>query len=75
MIILDQRAQILGIAFGILLQFGAGVALLIEYSFSGYAQPASHSVFIGALMVAVAGLFSSYYLFQKYRESKTKPWE
>lgn len=69
------RGQQLGIVFGLLLQLSAGMALLIEHTFKGNAQPVFNSVFMGAVMVALAGLFSSYYLLKRYRQLETKPWE
>ncbi len=67
-----QRHQ-LGVAFGILLQLGGGMALLAEHTLKGYTQPVFNSVFAGAVLVALAGLFSSYYLLRKYRA--TRSWE
>lgn len=66
-------SQRLGIAFGIFLQFAGGIALLAEHTLKGASQPVFNSVFLGAVMVAVAGLFSSYYLLRQYRESRS--WE
>ncbi len=68
-----RQRQSLGIAFGILLQLGGGLALLAEHTLKGHSQPVFNSVFIGAVLIALAGLFSSYYLLRKYREHKT--WE
>ncbi len=68
-----RQRQRLGVAFGLLLQLGGGIALLAEHTLKGDAQPIFNSVFIGALLVALAGLFSSYYLVRHYRENRT--WE
>lgn len=66
-------SQRIGVAFGIFLQFAGGIALLAEHTLKGGAQPVFNSVFLGALMVAFAGIFSSYYLQRQYR--KDKSWE
>ncbi|MBN1379949.1 MAG: DUF2339 domain-containing protein [Gammaproteobacteria bacterium] len=60
-------------AFGLALQLFAGIGFLAE-SGGRYAEwPVLNSVFIGAMFVALAGMFSSYLLYKNYAGQKR--WE
>lgn len=69
--------------FGLLLQPGAGIAFLLSSWSSGWlhtwgpvatgATPVLNGFYLGALVVALAGLFSAFYL-ERHRESLFK-WE
>lgn len=49
-------------AFGSLLQAGAGVGFLLGLGHTHAAHPVLNSAYLGALMLGVSGLFSSYWL-------------
>jgi uncharacterized membrane protein len=51
-------------AFGLLLQACAGVGYLIGYASLRSTQPVLNSAFLGAMMLAVSGIFSAYWLFR-----------
>lgn len=61
-----RQQRRLGTAFGILLQVGAGIGFLAEANFRHADWAVLNSVFLGACFVALAGLFSSYYLSKHY---------
>ncbi|BFM16913.1 DUF2339 domain-containing protein [Maricurvus nonylphenolicus] len=70
-----QQRQ-LGTAFALSLQLIAGVAFLIEQHPSYDAPAIINSVYMSALFVAVAGLFSSYYLYRHFVETgNTAAWQ
>ena len=70
-----QQRQ-LGTAFALILQLIAGVAFLIEQQLDFSAPVIINSVYISALFVAVAGLFSSYYLYRHFVETgNTATWQ
>jgi uncharacterized membrane protein len=50
--------------FGTLLQAGAGVGYLIGYASLHSTQPLLNSAYLGAIMLAVSGVFSGYWLFR-----------
>jgi uncharacterized membrane protein len=50
--------------FGMLLQAGAGVGYLIGYDELRSTRPILNSVYMGATMLAVCGVFSGYWLFR-----------
>lgn len=50
-------------AFGALLQIGAGVGYLLGYDELRSTQPLLNSAYLGAVMLAVSGVFSGYWLF------------
>jgi uncharacterized membrane protein len=49
-------------AFGSLLQAGAGVGFLLGFGHTHAVHPVLNSAYLGALMLGVSGLFSSYWL-------------
>lgn len=63
-----QQRQ-LGTAFALVLQLIAGVAFLVEQRPDYDATIIINSVYMSALFVAVAGLFSSYYLYRHFVEA------
>lgn len=68
-----RQQRRMGVAFALLLQLGAGLGFLIEAHSRSANWPVLNSVFLGAALVALAGLFSSYYLSRHY--AKEKRWE
>lgn len=52
--------------FGIFLQFAAGVAFALDAGRSGALTPILNSVYLGCVLISVAGLFSAWYL-QRHR--------
>ena len=70
-----RQGRILPRAFGMLLQFGAGIAFLLDVRGGVGGLPVLNSLYLGTVMVAAAGLFCSYYL-DRYREhvSSTETW-
>lgn len=63
-----QRRR-LATAFAILLQFGAGLGFMIDAGYRHEQWPVLNSVFLGALFVGLAGLFSAYYLYRHFSAS------
>ncbi|MCI0434754.1 MAG: DUF2339 domain-containing protein, partial [Gemmatimonadetes bacterium] len=57
-----RQGQILPRVFGILLQFAAGIAFVTGVEKPAVAMPVLNSLYLGCVMVSVAGLFCSYYL-------------
>jgi uncharacterized membrane protein len=70
-----RQGRVLPRAFGMLLQFGAGIAFLLDVRGGVGGLPVLNSLYLGTVMVAAAGLFCSYYL-DRYREhvSRTETW-
>jgi uncharacterized membrane protein len=70
-----RQGRVLPRAFGMLLQFGAGIAFLLDVRGGTGGLPVLNSLYLGAVMVAAAGLFCSLYL-ERYREqvSRTEAW-
>ena len=62
-----RQARRLPRAFGMLLQFGAGIAFLLDVRGGAGGLPVLNSLYLGTVMVAAAGLFCSFYL-DRYRE-------
>ena len=60
-------------AFGVLLQVGAGLAFLSDMHHAAERLPILNSIYLGCLFVALAGLFSNWYL-QRNRDV-LRPWE
>jgi uncharacterized membrane protein len=60
-------------AFGLLLQLGAGLAFLSAMNHAAERLPIFNSLYLGCLFVALAGLFSNWYL-QRNR-SALRAWE
>jgi uncharacterized membrane protein len=56
-----RQQRLLARVFGLLLQFAAGIAFVAGHGAAGV-TPVLNSAYIGAVMVAAAGLFCSYYL-------------
>ena len=54
--------------FGLLLQLGAGISFLSSASLAYSAWPVFNSFYVGCVLVALAGLFSSWYL-DRHREA------
>jgi uncharacterized membrane protein len=52
--------------FGIFLQFAAGVAFGLDAGRSGALTPILNSVYLGCVLISIAGLFSAWYL-QRHR--------
>lgn len=48
--------------FGIFLQFAAGVAFALDAGRSGALTPILNSVYLGCVLISIAGLFSAWYL-------------
>ena len=70
-----RQGRMLPRAFGMLLQFGAGIALLLDARGGPVGLPVLNSLYLGAVMVAGAGLFCSLYLERnRERVSKTEAW-
>lgn len=59
-------------AFGILLQFGAGIAFLAELQATTGALPVLNGFFLGCALIALTGIFSAFCL-QRHRESVSRP--
>lgn len=60
-----QRRR-LATVFGVLLQFGAGLGFMLDAGHRHAQWPVLNSVFLGALFVALAGLFSAWYLHRHF---------
>jgi uncharacterized membrane protein len=58
-------------AFGIFLQFSAGVAFALDVGRSGALTPILNSVYLGCVLISVAGLFCAWYL-QRHRLQLTE---
>jgi uncharacterized membrane protein len=56
-----RQGRVLPRIFGIVLQFAAGFAFLIDAEKPAGAVPVLNSMYLGCVMVSVAGLFCSYY--------------
>ena len=59
-----RQQRMLARAFGLLLQAGAGFFFLQAMHLPVRELPILNGVFVGAMIVSVAGLFSSYYLYK-----------
>ena len=69
-----RQARVLGLAFGLALQFAAGIAFLFDVE-KGYGPtPLLNSFYLGCVFVALGGLFCSAYL-ERRRGESTKSWE
>lgn len=68
-----RQGRRLARAFGMALQPAAGVAYLVGTSRFYESVPVLNSVYLGGVLVAIAGLFSAWYL-QRHRDA-VKPWE
>ncbi len=68
-----RQARVLGLAFGLALQFAAGIAFLFDVE-KGYGPiPLLNSFYLGCVFVALGGLFCSAYL--ERRRGSGQSWE
>ena len=68
-----RQSRKLGLAFGLLLQFAAGVAFVVDVE-KGYGPvPVLNAFYLGCLFVAIGGLFCSAYLQRRRRPEPS--WE
>jgi uncharacterized membrane protein len=65
-----RQQRRLALVFAVLLQFGAGFGFLLDAGHRQADWPLLNSVFMGALFVGLAGLFSAWYL-QRHYAAKT----
>jgi len=63
-----RQSRLLARLFGMLLQLGAGYFFLLDFRTPIDAMPVLNGMFLGGLTIAIAGLFSSYYLY-RHRET------
>ena len=68
-----RQQRMLARAFGLLLQAGAGFFFLQALELPVRALPILNGVFVGAMIVSVTGLFSSYYLYK--HSERLRNWE
>ncbi|MBF0377153.1 MAG: DUF2339 domain-containing protein [Desulfamplus sp.] len=77
-----RQNRLLARLFGIILQFGAGIAFLgatdYPYNYNGYYASSNGMVFLnhiylGCIFISIAGLFSSYYMISQ--REKLRRWE
>jgi uncharacterized membrane protein len=61
-----RQTKIAARGFGIFLQFAAGVAFALDVGPSGALAPLLNSVYLGCVLISVAGLFCAWYL-QRHR--------
>ena len=57
-----RQQRVLARVFGVLLQLGAGAAFVADTRSLGSGVPVLNSLYLGSVMIAVATLFSSFYL-------------
>ena len=70
----SRQARVLGLAFGLALQFAAGIAFLFDVE-KGYGPtPLLNSFYLGCAFVALGSLFCSAYL-ERRRGESTQSWE
>ena len=70
-----RQSRTLARAFGLLLQFGAGIAFLLDAHGGSGGIAVLNSLYLGAVMVSGAGLFCSRYLDRnRERVSRTEAW-
>ena len=67
-----RQARVLGRAFGIALQFAAGIAFLFDVEKGYGATPMLNSFYLGCVFVALGGLFCSAYL--ERRRASEQSW-
>ncbi len=68
-----RQQRVLARAFGVLLQAGSGLFFFQDLHLAVSTVPILNGSYIGALLVSLAGLFSSYYLYQ--HTDQLRPWE
>ncbi len=66
-----RQSRWLARAFGMLLQYAAGAAFLTGWDSRAGQIPLLNSQYLGAVFIAVAGLFSSWYLSHRVSERKS----
>ncbi len=59
-----RQHRLLPRLFGLLLQFGAGVILLISNQFNYYSTPILNGAYMGALFLSISGLMSAYFFYR-----------
>jgi uncharacterized membrane protein len=59
-----RQHRLLPRLFGLLLQFGAGVILLISNQFNYYSTPILNGAYMGALFLSISGLISAYFFYR-----------
>ncbi len=69
-----RQGRVLGLAFGLALQFAAGIAFLFDVE-KGYGPaPVLNAFYLGCVFVALGALFCSAYL-DRRRGKSAQPWE
>ena len=68
-----RQQRMLARAFGLVLQLGSGLFFLEGLNLPARDLPILNGVFIGAMIVSIAGIFSSYYLFK--HKDNLRHWE
>ncbi|MEJ2390031.1 MAG: DUF2339 domain-containing protein [Gammaproteobacteria bacterium] len=68
-----RQQRILARIFGLLLQFGSGVFFLQALHLHHTNLPVLNGVFVGAVIVSIAGLFSSFYFYR--HTQRLRDWE
>ncbi len=68
-----RQHRVLARAFGLLLQFGSGYFFLLDVSSPVRDVIVFNGMYLGALTISVAGLFSSYYLYRN--RASLRDWE
>ncbi|MBF0230419.1 MAG: DUF2339 domain-containing protein [Desulfamplus sp.] len=78
-----RQNRLLARLFGIILQFGAGIAFLgatdYPYNYNGHYYASSNGmvflnhIYLGCIFISIAGLFSSYYMISQ--REKLRRWE
>ncbi len=69
-----RQGRVLGLAFGLALQFAAGIAFLFDVE-KGYGPaPVLNAFYLGCVFVAIGALFCSAYL-ERRRGKSGQPWE
>lgn len=66
-----RQRRLLARLFGTLLQFAAGLSLLTDYHYHAAPLAILNSVYLGAVLVSFAGLFSAWYM-QRNKSSLTE---
>jgi len=69
-----RQARLLPRLFGCLLQLGAGFSFLRAAEHASSSLPVLNGLFVGALVIALAGLFTAWYL-MRWRDALRGDWE
>jgi uncharacterized membrane protein len=59
-----RQQRLLPRLFGLLLQFGAGVILLVSNQLNYYSTPILNGAYMGALLLSISGLISAYFFYR-----------